>query len=41
MAAHLDGLYATSIDQTGLAQKFGAVLSFIRMGADAAMLNAP
>ncbi len=41
MAAHLDGLFATTIDQTGLAQKFGAVLSFVRMGASADVVHAP
>ena len=32
MAAHLDGLLATSLDLTGLAQKYGAVMSHIRLG---------
>jgi indolepyruvate ferredoxin oxidoreductase len=33
MAAHLDGKHATVLDQTGLAQKFGAVSSHIRIAA--------
>ena len=31
MAAHLDGRFAATIDQTGLAQKFGAVMSYVRI----------
>ncbi len=31
MAAHLDGLHASSLDLTGLAQKYGAVMSHIRL----------
>ena len=34
MAAHLEGRYCTVLDQTGLAQKYGAVMSHIRI-ADA------
>ena len=33
MAAHVDGLAASSVDMTGLAQKGGAVFSHVRMGA--------
>ncbi len=40
-AAHLEGRFATTIDQTGLAQKFGAVLSFVRIGASADLVHAP
>lgn len=32
MAAHLEGLYASSYDMTGMAQKGGAVYSHIRIG---------
>ena len=32
MAAHLDGLYAAGLDQTGLAQKGGPVTSDVRIG---------
>ncbi|MCC7258437.1 MAG: indolepyruvate ferredoxin oxidoreductase family protein [Gammaproteobacteria bacterium] len=41
MAAHLEDRHATTIDQTGLAQKFGAVLSFVRIGARAGIVHAP
>ncbi|MEM1435303.1 MAG: indolepyruvate ferredoxin oxidoreductase family protein [Pseudomonadota bacterium] len=33
MAAHLDGRGCTTLNQTGLAQKFGAVTSHVRIGA--------
>ena len=33
MAAHLDGKECTTLHQTGLAQKFGAVLSHVRIAA--------
>jgi len=36
MAAHVDGLAASSVDMTGLAQKGGAVFSHVRIGADEA-----
>lgn len=39
MAAHLDGKGASVLDFTGFAQKFGPVLSFIRLADDPAMLN--
>jgi indolepyruvate ferredoxin oxidoreductase len=32
MAAHIDGLYAAGLDQTGLAQKGGPVISDVRIG---------
>ncbi|MEL6963974.1 MAG: indolepyruvate ferredoxin oxidoreductase family protein, partial [Pseudomonadota bacterium] len=34
MAAHLDGRHVASTDMTGLAQKGGAVLSYLRFGPD-------
>ncbi|MEU4896480.1 indolepyruvate ferredoxin oxidoreductase family protein [Streptomyces sp. NPDC044780] len=34
MAAHLDGMYAAGLDQTGLAQKGGPVVSDVRIGKD-------
>ncbi len=40
MAAHLDGLRCTILDVTGLAQKYGAVMSHVRIAADAAQLGA-
>jgi indolepyruvate ferredoxin oxidoreductase len=33
MAAHIDGLFAAGLDQTGLAQKGGPVISDVRIGA--------
>lgn len=39
MAAHLDGLFSTSLDLTGLAQKYGAVMSHIRLARDSAQLH--
>lgn len=39
MAAHLDGLQASALDLTGLAQKYGAVMSHIRLGQAGAALN--
>jgi indolepyruvate ferredoxin oxidoreductase len=33
MAAHVDGLAASSVDMTGLAQKGGAVFSHVRLGS--------
>jgi indolepyruvate ferredoxin oxidoreductase len=41
MAAHIDGLFATALDQTGLAQKFGAVTSYVRISASADRICAP
>ena len=41
MAAHLEGKAATVLDQTGMSQKGGAVLTHVRIAADAAALHAP
>ncbi|MFA7665803.1 MAG: indolepyruvate ferredoxin oxidoreductase family protein [Burkholderiaceae bacterium] len=41
MAAHLEGKNVTVLDVTGLAQKNGAVLSYIRFGAPGEPLYAP
>ena len=41
MAAHLEGKAATVLDQTGLAQKGGAVLSHVRIAAGDNELHAP
>ena len=41
MAARLEGLSATCLDQTGIAQKNGAVLSHVRIARDATNLHAP
>ncbi len=40
MAAHLEGKACTVMDQTGLAQKGGAVVSHVRIAADADQLGA-
>jgi indolepyruvate ferredoxin oxidoreductase len=39
MAAHLEGRGASVLDFTGFAQKFGPVLSYIRLAADPAAIN--
>ncbi|MGD9861944.1 MAG: indolepyruvate ferredoxin oxidoreductase family protein [Pseudodonghicola sp.] len=39
MAAHLEGKGASVLDFTGFAQKFGTVLSYIRLGAAPEVLN--
>ncbi|MEZ5727750.1 MAG: indolepyruvate ferredoxin oxidoreductase family protein [Burkholderiaceae bacterium] len=39
MAAHLDGLGVSVLDFTGFAQKFGPVLSFLRLAANPSDLN--
>ncbi len=39
MAAHLEGKGASVLDFMGFAQKFGPVLSYIRIAADPALLN--
>lgn len=39
MAAHLEGKGASVLDFTGFAQKFGPVLSFIRLSADPSDIN--
>ena len=41
MAAHLDGKGCTVLDQTGLAQKNGAVLSHVRISNDPSTVNSP
>ncbi len=38
-AAHVDGKAASVLDVTGLAQKYGAVMSHVRVAADAASLH--
>lgn len=40
VAAHLEGLYSSNLDVTGLAQKYGAVLSHVKFAPDPAMLHA-
>jgi len=39
MAAHLDGTATTLLNFSGLAQKFGAVMSFVRLAADPESLH--
>ena len=39
MAAHLESKGASILDFTGFAQKFGAVLSFVRIGSDPDQIN--
>src|SRR5260370_30117592 len=39
MAAHLEGKCASGLDFTGFAQKFGPVMSFIRLSADPSDIN--
>ena len=39
MAAHLEGKGSSVLDFTGFAQKFGPVLSFIRLGRDLGAIN--
>ncbi len=41
MAAHLEGKGVTVLDQTGLSQKGGAVLTHVRIAADPGVLHAP
>ncbi|MFZ2652615.1 MAG: indolepyruvate ferredoxin oxidoreductase family protein, partial [Burkholderiaceae bacterium] len=41
MAAHLEGKSVTVLDQTGLSQKAGAVLTHVRIAAAAEALHAP
>ncbi len=38
-AAHLDGLAVSTLDLTGLAQKYGAVMSHIRLAVDPSQLH--
>jgi indolepyruvate ferredoxin oxidoreductase len=40
VAAHLEGLYSSNLDVTGLAQKYGAVLSHVKIAPDPSMLHA-
>jgi len=40
MAAHIEGLGCATMNQTGLAQKFGAVLSHVRVGRSQSAINA-
>lgn len=40
MAAHLDGKFASVLDSTGMSQKNGAVMSYIRVANSADRLNA-
>jgi indolepyruvate ferredoxin oxidoreductase len=40
VAAHLEGLYSSNLDVTGLAQKYGAVLSHVKLAPDPALLHA-
>ena len=39
VAAHADGLYSSNLDVTGLAQKYGAVLSHVKIANDSNQLN--
>ena len=39
MAAHLDGKAVSSLDVTGLAQKFGTVMTHMRIASDASQLH--
>ncbi|MBT6033360.1 MAG: indolepyruvate ferredoxin oxidoreductase family protein [Kordiimonadaceae bacterium] len=41
MAAHVDGLASNLLDMTGLAQKGGAVLTHVRLGAEIDILRTP
>jgi len=41
MAAHLEGKAVTVLDMAGLAQKNGAVMSFVRFASNVAALHAP
>ena len=41
MAAHIDGLASRTLDQAGLAQKFGAVTSHVQIAAQCSQLHAP
>ena len=40
VAAHLEGLYSSNLDVTGLAQKYGAVLSHVKIAAEPSQLHA-
>ncbi|MEZ5738881.1 MAG: molybdopterin-dependent oxidoreductase [Burkholderiaceae bacterium] len=40
VAAHLEGYFSSNLDVTGLSQKYGAVLSHIKLAPEARMLHA-
>lgn len=40
VAAHLEGYYSSNLDVTGMAQKYGAVLSHVKIAPDPALLHA-
>ncbi len=40
MAAHLEGMFSSNLDVTGLSQKYGAVLSHVRISPEPGMLHA-
>jgi indolepyruvate ferredoxin oxidoreductase len=40
VAAHLDGLFSSNLDLTGLSQKYGAVTSHVRIAREASALHA-
>jgi indolepyruvate ferredoxin oxidoreductase len=40
VAAHLEGYFSSNLDVTGLAQKYGAVLSHVKIAPDPALLHA-
>lgn len=40
MAAHIEGLYSSNLDVTGLSQKYGAVTSHVRFAPEPQMLHA-
>jgi indolepyruvate ferredoxin oxidoreductase len=40
VAAHLDGLFSSNLDVTGLAQKYGAVLSHVKFAPEPGLLHA-
>ncbi|MGB7302900.1 MAG: indolepyruvate ferredoxin oxidoreductase family protein [Burkholderiaceae bacterium] len=40
VAAHLEGLYSSNLDVTGLSQKYGSVLSHIKLAPQPSMLHA-
>ena len=40
VAAHLEGLYSSNLDVTGLSQKYGAVHSHVKLASEPSMLHA-
>lgn len=40
VAAHVEGLFSSNLDVTGLSQKYGAVMSHVRLAPSPAMLHA-